>query len=225
MKRPATKVGVDSAMTQTQHDSKTKFLDAALTLVREKGYAATTIDNICDAAGLTKGSFFHHFDSKDELAVAAVNHWTDATSAFFLAAPYHAHPDPLERVLGYVDFRKSLLTGPIAKFTCFVGTMVQETYDSHPDIRAASERSLIGHAATLEADIAEAMRRRRLKPKWTARDLAQHTQVVLQGAFVLAKATDGAEIAVRSLDHLHRYISLLFEAGEPAAANLKPLKP
>jgi TetR/AcrR family transcriptional repressor of nem operon len=40
---------------------------------------------------------------------------------------------------------------------------------------------------------------------------------VLQGAFVLAKATDGAEIAVQSLDHLRRYISLLFETGVPTA--------
>jgi TetR/AcrR family transcriptional repressor of nem operon len=49
-----------------QHSSKTRLLDAALTVIRTKGYAATTVDDICHAAGVTKGSFFHHFKSKDE---------------------------------------------------------------------------------------------------------------------------------------------------------------
>jgi TetR/AcrR family transcriptional repressor of nem operon len=54
----------------TQHDSKTKLLDAALQVIRAKGYAATTVDDICHQAGVTKGSFFHHFKSKDELALS-----------------------------------------------------------------------------------------------------------------------------------------------------------
>ena len=46
-----------------------QFLDAALALVRTKGFAATTIDDVCNRAELTKGSFFHHFSGKEELAV------------------------------------------------------------------------------------------------------------------------------------------------------------
>ena len=57
--------------TQKQHKSKTKLLRAALRVIRAKGYAATTVDDICHQAGVTKGSFFHHFKSKDELALAA----------------------------------------------------------------------------------------------------------------------------------------------------------
>ena len=59
--------------TETQHESKTKLLDAALHVIRVKGYAATTVDDICHEAGVTKGSFFHHFKSKDELALAATS--------------------------------------------------------------------------------------------------------------------------------------------------------
>jgi TetR/AcrR family transcriptional regulator, transcriptional repressor for nem operon len=79
-----------------------------------------------------------------------------------------------------------------------------------PAIRQACERSIAGHAATLEADIDAAMRERNMAPDWTAKSLALHTQVVLQGAFILAKATGGAEIAVDSIDHLIRYLELLF---------------
>src|SRR5882672_1165295 len=102
----------DSLMTTpTQHESKTRLLDAALHVIRAKGYAATTVDDICTTAGVTKGSFFHHFKSKDELALAAVGHFSDMADGLFSTAPYHAAKDPLERLLGYVDFRASILTG------------------------------------------------------------------------------------------------------------------
>src|SRR5580658_8566792 len=102
--------------------ARSKLLDAALSLIREKGYSSTTVEDLCLRAGVTKGAFFHHFKSKDALAVAAANHWSETTGAFFETAPYHEHADPLDRVLGYLDFRKTILKGDLAQFTCVVGT-------------------------------------------------------------------------------------------------------
>jgi TetR/AcrR family transcriptional repressor of nem operon len=194
-----------------RHESKTKLLDAALHVIRAKGYTATRVEDVCEAAGLTKGSFFHHFKSKEELALAAAEHWNEVTSTAFLGAPYQALTDPLDRVLGYVDFRKTILQGDLAKFTCLVGTMVQEVYETHPELRAACEASISGHAATLEPDIAEAMRRYRVDgSQWTPRSLALYTQAVLQGSFVLAKAKGGSAVAGECIDHLRRYLEMLF---------------
>jgi TetR/AcrR family transcriptional repressor of nem operon len=92
--------------------------------------------------------------------------------------------------------------------------MVQETYGTHPDIRVACEASISGHAAKIEADIAEAMKRYRLRVPWTAESLALHTQAVLQGAFVLAKAKASASVAAESIDHLRRYFELLFQPAK-----------
>jgi TetR/AcrR family transcriptional repressor of nem operon len=198
---------------QPKAGAREKLLGAALTLIRERGYSPTSVDGLCARAGVTKGAFFHHFSSKDALAVAAANHWSEKTGALFAAAPFHLHADPLQRVLGYLDFRKALLKGEVAEFTCLVGTMVQEIYDSNPEIRAACEASIFGHAATLEADITAAMKRYRVRGPWTARTLALHTQAVLQGSFILAKASGGAAVAEASIEHLHRYIELLFHSG------------
>lgn len=202
-------------------DAKTKLLDAALSVIRTKGYSATTVDELCAAAGVTKGAFFHHFRSKDELGVAAAEHWSETTGAMFAKAPYHDHPDPLGRILGYVAFRKELLRGGVPEFTCLVGTMVQETYETAPAIRNACDRSISGHAATLEADIEAAMRERGMRPDWTPRSLALHTQAVLQGAFILAKAKGGAEVAADSVDHLIRYLELLFSPGKLNVSQIK----
>src|SRR5215467_6146581 len=126
------KSGIEGAMrASSKHSAKDKILEAALSLVRTKGYEATTVDELCAAAGVTKGAFFHHFHSKEDLAVAAADHWSEMTGALFAEAPYHKLTDPLDRVLGYIDFRKGLLTGELSQFTCLAGTMVQETYDSN----------------------------------------------------------------------------------------------
>ncbi len=191
-------------------DARTKLLNAAIEVVRRQGYAATSVDELCKKAGVTKGAFFHHFESKDALAVAAANHWSETTGALFAGAPYHAPADPLDRVLAYIDFRRELLRGTPAEFTCFAGTTLQEAFATSDDIRAACKASIFGHAETLVADISEAMRRHKVKGDWTAQSLALHTQAVLQGAFILAKATGDAAVAVDSANHLRRYVELLF---------------
>ncbi len=161
---------------------------------------------------------FHHFKSKQDLAVAAADHWSETTGAFFAGAPYHEFADPLDRVLGYLDFRKAILTGTVPEFTCLVGTMLQEAYESHPAIRDAVDRSISNHAAKVEADIKEAMRLYRSDADWSAESLALHTQAVLQGAFILAKAKGGAATAADSIDHLRRYVELLFKNSKRKGA-------
>ena len=195
-------------------DSRTRLLEAARDIIRAKGFAATSVDDLCKAAGVTKGAFFHHFENKEALGAAAA-HWAETTSAFFENAPYHQHDDPLDRLLGYVEFRKSIIEGDLAEFTCLVGTMTQEVYGSHPAIREACAASIFGHALTLEPDIAQAMKMRRIKADWTPASLARHTQAVLQGAFILAKAKGDRIVALESVDHLKRYLTLLFSQPEP----------
>ena len=199
-----------SARERLQPNARERLLDAALTLIRAKGYAATTVDDLCGAAGVTKGAFFHHFRSKDDLGAAAADHWAAVTGRLFADAQYHQPPDPLDRVLAYIDFRLSLIDGPVAGFTCLAGTMAQECFDTSPAIRDACGRVITGHAATLEADIQAAMELRGLHGLWTAQSLALHTQAVLQGAFILAKATGDAAIASETVAHLRRYVVLLF---------------
>jgi TetR/AcrR family transcriptional regulator, transcriptional repressor for nem operon len=207
--RPA-KVAMAEASTQ-------KLLDAAVHVIRSKGYSAARVEDICAEAGLTKGAFFHHFESKEACAIAAAAHFAANADALFAAAPYSRLPDPRARVLGYVDFRKAILQGALPQFTCLLGTMVQEAYDSHPAIRAACDRYISEHAARLEADIAEAKARYAPDAAWTPKSAALYAQAVLQGAFILAKARHGPKVAADCLDHLRRYFETLLPIGAPAA--------
>jgi TetR/AcrR family transcriptional repressor of nem operon len=202
--------------------AKRKLLDAALRVIRAKGYAATTVEDICRQAGVTKGSFFHHFKSKDDLALAAVGYWRAMTEGFFAGAPYHLAADPLERLLGYLHFRGRILTGDLPDYTCLLGTLVQETYDTHPAIRAACEQALTSHVTELTRDIQAAKKMRAPKATWSAKSVGNLIQSALQGAFIFAKAQQSPETIRESLDHLRRYLQFLLPPPV-SAATPKPI--
>ena len=191
-----------------------RLLEAAVDVIRAKGYSATRVEDICAAAGLTKGAFFHHFASKEACAIAAAAYFAARADALFDAAPYAALPDPAARALGYIDFRKAILQGELAQFTCLLGTMVQEAYDTHPAIRQACDRYISEHAERLVGDLAAAKARYAPEATWRPESLALYTQAALQGAFILAKAKNGPEIAAECLDHLRRYVEMLL--GRPS---------
>ena len=208
--------------TQAHHELKAKLLNAALNVIRAKGYAATTVDDICHAAGVTKGSFFHHFKSKDELALSAAAYWGEMTEGFFASAPYHQLEDPLQRLLGYVDFRAEILRGDLPDYTCLLGTLVQEIYATHPDIRAACDQGMSTHIAILTRDIEAAKQLYAPGAPWSAASVGYFIQSVLQGAFIFAKAKQGPEVVRESLAHLRRYLGLIFNQPRNTKRKEKP---
>jgi TetR/AcrR family transcriptional regulator, transcriptional repressor for nem operon len=201
----------DTAVASSDTDAKTRLLDAALHVIRAKGYAGARVDDVCAAAGLSKGAFFHHFATKEDLALAAAAHFSQRSDTVFAEAPYQRIADPLERLLAYLDYRASLMQGDLPDFTCLLGTMVQETYDTSPAIRAACDRYIRWHASAVAKDIAESKRRYAPRARWSAESLALHIQAAMQGAFILAKARHDPQAATDSMRHLRRYVEMLFD--------------
>ncbi len=208
------------AIPPARTDAKTKLLDAALRVIRTKGYGAAAVDDICRAAGVSKGSFFHHFASKEELAIAAAEHFSARADAMFAAAGYRDAGDARERVLAYVDLRSALLEGELPDFTCLLGTMVQETYATHPALREACDELIRHHASDVAREIAGAKEACAPQAPWSPQSLSLFTQAVIQGAFVLAKAHHDPAVAADCLAHLRRYIETQLPA--PAATRRPP---
>ncbi len=194
---------------QTLHPARQKLFEAATDVIRTKGYAATTVDDICAASGVTKGSFFHHFESKEDMVLGAVAHWGAWTDGLFADAPYATTADPRQRVFGYLDFRAGLLDRAVPQFTCLMGTLVQETYATHSAVREACDRGMSSHVAMLARDIEAARLLYMPDASWTAESVGYFIQAVLQGSFIFAKAKQNADVARQNLAHLRHYLESL----------------
>src|SRR5260370_1343422 len=127
-----------------------------------------------------------------------------------IPTPGHPLDDALDRLMGYVAFRKAILVGDISTYACFAGTVIQEVHVLHPHLRDACAQTIDDHVADLEGMVAEALQSRGLQAAWTAESLASFMQAVLQGGLILAKARQSADPAIASLDHLYRYVEKIF---------------
>ncbi len=117
-------------------------------------------------------------------------------------------------MLGYVDFRSALLRGDIAHFTCLMGTTVQETYATHPDLRAACDRGMSAHIAMLVRDIEAAKAALRAERGVDRRRVsAISCSPSCRAPSSYAKAKQGPEVAIECLVHLRRYLEELL--GKP----------
>lgn len=84
-------------------DAKQRLMDAVLELIWSGSYGSTTIDQICEKAGVKKGSFYYFFDSKSELAAEAFEtSWK--TKRMELDSIFSPTVPPLERLQKYFDF-------------------------------------------------------------------------------------------------------------------------
>ena len=196
-------------------NARIKLLDAAIKLVRQNGFSATSVDQFCAEAGVTKGAFFHHFKSKDALGAAAADYWTETSSALFMNADYNQHDDPLDRYLGYLDFREAIAAGEVAEFTCYAGTSLQECYGSSDDIRDAAYQAITNHGQRLAVDLDAAIAKYGAPDGVTGISLGLYTQAALQGAFILSKGQGSAAPVHDAISDLRRYVLMLFNHEAP----------
>src|SRR5262249_12169344 len=198
-------------MRKPQADSltKQKLLAAATELMLTKGYTDTSVDEICAAAELTKGSFFHYFDGKEELGRVLAERFTTMMREKFETAPFRSKKDPLERVFGYIDFLIEKSRSPMTK-GCLLGTFVQELSQTHPKIRSVCAAGFEGQADRLKQDLEEAKAKYVPRARWRSQSLAEHVLAVAQGAIILAKAKQDRKVIEESLEHVREYLKNIF---------------
>ncbi|MEO8242758.1 MAG: TetR/AcrR family transcriptional regulator [bacterium] len=185
--------------------SRAKLIAAMTDVAREKGYHATRIEDVCAAAGVTKGSFFHHFASREDLGLAAAEAWRQNTGTLFAEAEFNHPARPLDRLLGYIAFRRAMLTGPVALYACYAGTVVAETYATDLPVYPVASAAIADHITFIARHTAAALQDCG-QPPTRAHALSTFIQCTIQGALILAKAEGDATPALACLDELERHL-------------------
>ena len=190
--------------------ARESLLEAAQHLMLAQGFAATTVDHICQAAAVTKGAFFHYFKSKDELAKATFDRFCRRGGERYQRAPFLKERDPLERLNGYVDFTIAQVKHPL-RDSCLVGMFSQELADSHPMLRTMCDDAFTQWAAGLKTMLDEVKKRYAPRARIDTRSLAEHFLAVFEGSLILAKARNDVAPVQAQLVHFKRYVNTLFK--------------
>lgn len=207
-------------------NSRDALLAVGTDLMRRSGYTATSVEEICTAAGVTKGAFFHHFSSKEALAKECLSKWQEQMAALHRNAPYQAIEDPVAKVLAAIDFMATLFAGADVPKSCLAGTTVQEVSESNPVLREAAEECLATGERYFQSLLDAACQSAACRARGVKLDTASLAELwmgTVQGSLLLAKASQDPTVIGRNLAHFKNYVrTLLEQAGvaEPAAPSI-----
>lgn len=192
-------------------ETKRKLVDAGAKLMRARGYNATTVDDICADAGVTKGGFFHYFKSKDDIARAALAYFHEARVREYEVAPFRKLTDPLDRVFGRLDFVAELYGGK-SQVTkgCLIGVLAQELSFANPEIRDVCDNFFSRVVRDFAADLAEAKAAHAPGARFDPTTVAQFYLAVVQGSLMLAKTADNNDVLRDNIEQFRDHLKCLF---------------
>jgi TetR/AcrR family transcriptional repressor of nem operon len=190
--------------------TRTRILDAAQTLVLQQGYAGTSVDDVIEAAGTTKGGFFHHFPSKQELVERYAAEDTAVLNELFSRAERMSR-DPLQQLLLFVALQEESAE-ELAEDDpgCLFASFCYER-----DLFDPATREVIAHALRewrerTRAKLGEVVERYPPRITVDLDALADQGVALYEGAYVLSRALGEPDILKGQLRHFRTYLELLF---------------
>ena len=190
----------------SESESKERLLAAAKALVLANGYAGTTVDSICEKAGLTKGSFYHFFKSKEELGLAVLE-WSMRKGGEILSEGSHAKvADPVERAFAFLRHVEHSSKELWAN-GCLLGTFSLELADTNERMQKTVSRMFSEVVDLFAARFAPVVEQGSGMP--SAIDLANQYLAILEGSIILAKAHRDPSRIASALRAFRENLSLL----------------
>lgn len=165
-----------------------QLLEASLGVFQSYGFNGASVQDLTDAAGVPKGSFYNHFSGKEDLALAALGLYIERSGVEVLR---DTRLKPLDRLRRH--FRANWKTAKERGYTagCFLGTMSSEIADTHERSRAAFLEVFERWTALIERAIAQAQADGDIVQAAPAATLARFVLNAWQGALVRMKVVKG----------------------------------
>ncbi len=203
--------------TRRKSDTRERLLDTAQAMINQQGFAATSVDKIIDSVGLTKGSFFYHFKSKQDLAQALIERFAAQDQEVLhsrLSRAEKLSDDPLQQVLLFIglvmevaeELDKDPNPGCLFATYCFEAGLFENATnrviaDSLGDwtklLVDKFEQAAAKHPPRVDIDL---------------KSLADMISVIFEGAFVVARVFPGQNTFAHQLAHYRTYVRLVFAA-------------
>jgi TetR/AcrR family transcriptional repressor of nem operon len=191
-------------------DTREKLIRTAETLMLRDGYSATRVDEVIRQAGLSKGSFYHFFGSKEDLGLAALEHYFADRVKRLGDGAYAMETDPLQRAQGFLEFT-SQVAADLWKEGCLLANLAADAAGSSPIVSSALRKRTSDLRARL-ADLLGPF----ATPEASSSDLADQFLVSIEGAIVLARIYGDPGYIERAVNQLRHCLEKTTGSASPA---------
>ncbi len=168
--------------------SRQRILDRAAELIHERGFNHTSIQDILQAASVTKSNFYYHFESKEQLAFEVLG---ERMRRFYALAigPSLDDPslEPRQRIEFFLDRMLAIGRSEIGQWGCPFGNLAQEISSLHEPLRQSLSMFFEACTGALERCFDEGKEAGQFRPEPASRQLAEFVLAQIQGAFLLRK--------------------------------------
>jgi TetR/AcrR family transcriptional regulator, transcriptional repressor for nem operon len=188
--------------------TRERILDSTAKLLLDRGYGATSIEAVCNAAGVTKGGLFYHFDSKEQLTSAAIEQFFAGLVAAGESERPRGDSGAVEALDAYIASLPVLIRGPMLAKGCLLGAMAMQTTESHPEVHSSAKAALGEWRGGLVALFEAAAKQRRITVD--AGELADGLLAAVEGGLLLDRSGVSPGAAVAAVNHFRSYVSTVF---------------
>jgi TetR/AcrR family transcriptional regulator, transcriptional repressor for nem operon len=182
-------------------DARERLIDTAVGMIRARSYATVSVDDLCRNAGVRKGSFYHFFPSKRDLALAALDAWWDATRSEVLEPAFQPDLPPLQRIerafqrVAAQQARNRERSGHVQG--CPFGNLALELAAQDETIRQRLEATFARFGAYFERALEDARATGALPADADVPGTAQALLAYLYGSILLAKTANDLSVMER----------------------------
>lgn len=195
-------------------ETRSQILDTAQALILERGFAGVSVDQIIKRMGLTKGAFFHHFKSKEDLATTLIRRYSDDGIALFRqfkARAQRLSDDPLQQLLIFVGLYEELFEGLTEPYPgCLMASYVYELQQFNEETRKIINEEFLLSRQEIAAWIRRIKKVHPPRAKVDPVVLADAFMVCFEGAFILSKSLGEADITAKQLRLYKTCLEALF---------------
>ena len=204
------------AMARDGKPTRDKILAESRDLVLKNGFSGTSIDNILEKTGITKGAFFYHFKTKNILAKALIEEFAREDISYMNEALEKTEPlkgDALNRLLQFVqefiDMFEDLSEPPPG---CLYASYLSESDRFDDEIKEFISSTFLLWRNTFELLLHNVLEENETKIEVDIASLADMLVVIFEGSYVVSKAVNEADLTAKQLIHLKNYFEILFDS-------------
>ena len=191
-------------LTKTQEN----ILKSARDLFLSQGYPATTIDQIVESAGVSKGSFYHAFPSKEEMGIVLLEWYQQGGEQLFLNGPFAQIKDPKKKMFAYIDHIENV-SKELWGHGCLLGTLGLELAETSPKIRKRISKIFNHLILELEPLFQPVERNNGSKAGPTAKDTAEQFLMTMEGAIMFARVNNDWKYFSRGIQNFRDHLNML----------------